>query len=127
MRFPDLISLSFRGLFEQKLRTALTLLGVVIGAVLIILSLAVGEGMQEEVARQFALGDRLRRLEVYPGRGDVKAQVPSELLEVKGDMSDSKRKRIQKAIVRHWPAHELSSQKFHSTGKCCARSKRSRM
>ncbi|MFQ5731333.1 MAG: ABC transporter permease [Planctomycetaceae bacterium] len=102
MRVADLVSMAFRGLFEQKLRTALTLLGVVIGAVLIILSLAVGEGMQEEVARQFNLGDRLRRLDVFPGRGDVDSRMPPELLEVKAEMSDAKRKRIRKAIVRHW-------------------------
>jgi len=102
MRFSDLLGLSFRGLFEQKLRTALTLTGVVIATVLIMLSLSAGEGMQAEVARQFSFGDRLRQIEVYPGQGTAESQIPKEKLDVEGSLSDEKRERIKQALIRQW-------------------------
>jgi putative ABC transport system permease protein len=102
MRFLDLFGLSLRGLYEQKLRTALTLAGVVIATVLIMLSLSAGEGMQAEVARQFSFGDRLRQIEVYPGRGSPEERVPKEKLKIEGTMSAEKRERIKQAIIREW-------------------------
>jgi putative ABC transport system permease protein len=102
MRFTDLFGLSFRGLFEQKLRTALTLSGVVIATVLIMLSLSAGEGMQAEVARQFSFGDRLRQIEVYPGQGRPESRIPKDKLDIDPSLSADKRDRIKQAIVRQW-------------------------
>lgn len=102
MRFADLLALAFRGLFERKLRTVLALLGVVIASVLIILCLAASEGMQLEIARQFDLGDRLRRIRVYPGRGKPEEAIPESKLKVEGEMTDAKRERIKQAMIRDW-------------------------
>lgn len=102
MRISDLLRMAFRGLLERKLRTALALLGVVIASVLIILCLAASEGVQDEVVRQFNLGDRLRRIEVYAGRGRTEEAVPPKLLKIQGKMSAEKRERIRRAVVDHW-------------------------
>lgn len=102
MRFADLLALAFRGLFERKLRTFLALLGVVIASVLIILCLAASEGMHLEIARQFDMGDRLRRIRVFPGTAAPEQAIPAEKLKVVGEMSDAKRKRIRQAIIRDW-------------------------
>lgn len=118
MRFADLLALAFRGLFERKLRTFLALLGVVIASVLIILCLAASEGMHLEIARQFDMGDRLRRIRVFAGQADPEEAIPAEKLKVVGEMSEAKRKRIKQAIIRDWnrkhfkPKIPLTSEKL---------------
>lgn len=47
MKKIDLISMSVRNLWRRKLRTALTILGVVIGACSIILMLSLGLAMEK--------------------------------------------------------------------------------
>ena len=47
MRLNDLISMALKNLFSRKLRTFLTVLGVVIGATSIIVMLSLGFGLQQ--------------------------------------------------------------------------------
>ena len=49
MRMIDLITMSIRSLWRRKLRTALTILGVVIGTVSIVLMLSLGIAMDENM------------------------------------------------------------------------------
>ena len=44
MRLIDLLTLSLAALWQQKMRTALTLLGVIVGSFILVMCLSVGQG-----------------------------------------------------------------------------------
>lgn len=72
MKTFDLISMCFRNLFRRKMRTVLTVLGVVIGTCAIIVTVSLGLGMtkiQEEALAQ--MGD-LTKIEIYNRGGGGK-------------------------------------------------------
>ena len=47
MRFPDLLSMSLNNLRRRKLRTFLTVLGVIIGTASIVVMVSLGIGLNE--------------------------------------------------------------------------------
>ena len=47
MRFSDLLTMSVNNLFRRKLRTFLTVLGVVIGTASIVVMVSIGIGLKE--------------------------------------------------------------------------------
>jgi putative ABC transport system permease protein len=89
-------------LFQQKVRTLLTVLGVVIGAFVLSMSLSIGQGVEEVAMRQLRRNDQLRKIEVMPGYGDRDSGIPPEELQVKGSMSDAKRQRLRDGLIRRW-------------------------
>lgn len=67
MRFIDLLSLSCRTLINQKLRSALTLLGLVIGIAAVVILTSIGRGIHRFVLAEFTqFGTHL--LGVSPGK-----------------------------------------------------------
>ncbi|MCH8828242.1 MAG: ABC transporter permease, partial [Planctomycetes bacterium] len=102
MRFLDILRLSFQSLWQQKVRALLTLIGVITGTFLIVLSLSIGEGVKIAVLQKFSKGERLRTIEVMPGRGSAEDRVPAEKLKLFKSMSEAKRERIRKAIIDRW-------------------------
>ncbi len=102
MRFTDILRLSMSALFQHKLRTVLTLLGVTFGTFVLIGSLSIGSGVQETILREASKHAELRRIEVLgavPPRTKAKAAVT-------GTMSEEKRQRLQKALAQNEPADE---------------------
>lgn len=65
MRISDLISMSVRSLWRRKLRTALTVLGVIIGTVSIVLMLSLGIAMDQNMEEQFAQWGDLTLVNIY--------------------------------------------------------------
>lgn len=70
MKISDLIMMSVRSLWRRKLRTFLTILGVVIGASSIILMLSLGIAMDSNFKEQLAGMQSLTIIEVYPNNWD---------------------------------------------------------
>lgn len=71
MKLSDLFSVSLRGLTTNKLRSALTMLGVIIGVASVIALVSVGEGARREVIESFeSIGTNILRL--YVQRWDVR-------------------------------------------------------
>jgi putative ABC transport system permease protein len=105
MRIRDLISLALSALWRQKTRTALTLLGVVIGSCILVISLSVGTGVRKTVYRLLRENDRLRQIEVFPDFiSDGAPEPPPEAIEVKGKMNEGRRERIQRVLRAQWLA-----------------------
>lgn len=52
MRISDLLKMGFRNLFRRKVRTILTVLGVVIGCLFIIITISIGHGMDKSFETQ---------------------------------------------------------------------------
>lgn len=53
MRISDLIKMGLRNLFRRKARTALTVLGVIIGTISIVIMVSIGIGMNNSFDKQF--------------------------------------------------------------------------
>lgn len=65
MRFPDLLIMSINNLRRRKLRTVLTVLGVVIGTASIVVMVSLGIGLNEMTIEQIASYGSLTTIEVY--------------------------------------------------------------
>ena len=71
MRYKEILRMSYESLLAQKLRTALTVLGMVIGVSSVIVLVSLGEGAKKYVLREFeGLGANL--IVVQPGKSDKK-------------------------------------------------------
>src|SRR5947208_335411 len=107
MRTADLLRLALAALWRHKVRTLLTLSGVVAGTFLLVVSIAIGRGVEEATLRQLRKNDQLRKIMVFPSAQPVEAVIPPGDLIVEGDMSDAKRQRLRRSLVRHWPRRSL--------------------
>ena len=69
MSTRDLLSMALRNLLKRKLRTFLTVLGVVIGTASIVVMVSIGIGMNESFARQLEDWGSLQVINVYSPNG----------------------------------------------------------
>ena len=65
MRFSDLLSMSVNNLRRRKLRTFLTVLGVVIGTASIVVMVSLGIGLNELTMEQIASYGSLTEISIY--------------------------------------------------------------
>ncbi len=98
MRFFDLISLPLAALWQQKVRTLLTTLGVVFGAFVLAASLSIGQGVQDIIARMSRRSDLLRKIQVTERYSPSVSDKVNEQIEVKGQFDDARKQRLQQAI-----------------------------
>ena len=66
MKWTDILAESLHNLLRRRLRSALTMLGVVIGACAIIVTLSLGYGAQEAQMRLMEETTNLRLVQIYP-------------------------------------------------------------
>lgn len=69
MRWTDILLLSLQNLKRRRLRTLLTMLGVVIGTAAIVVTLSLGAGAEEAQMKALEKSSNLRLIEVYPYYG----------------------------------------------------------
>jgi|SRR5579884_3634985 len=120
MRFADLLVLSFSALSRHKARTALTVLGIVFGTLVLSVSVSTCIGVQETILREYLKHGELREITVRaarkPAEEDLKEPVREEtpavcgvsvaaslsrnVLPVRGVMSAERRERLEKEILR---------------------------
>ncbi len=99
MKFSDLIRFAFHSLTQHKLRSSLTLLGVILGAFLVIVTISIGQGVQEVIPRLIRRNDQLRQIRVEPNweREQLVAVAEEALV---GVMSDERRVRLTERTKR---------------------------
>jgi putative ABC transport system permease protein len=102
VRLADILGIALSALYQQKVRTLLTTLGVVIGTFILVVSLAIGQGVEQVVRHEFGRNDQLRQIQVHTSYRVREANIPPEELVVKGSMSEAKRERLRKALIRWW-------------------------
>jgi putative ABC transport system permease protein len=105
VRTIDLVTFGLSALRRQKLRATLTLLGVAIGSATLVISLAVGIGVQRVIDKQFSEETQLRQVTVFPshdGLDESLVGVPESVRSIEGSMSEAKRERIRKLHVMRW-------------------------
>ena len=66
MRISDLIKMGLRNLGRRKARTALTVIGVVIGTISIMLMIAIGQGLNYNFEQQIMENGSMTIIEIYP-------------------------------------------------------------
>lgn len=71
MNKRDMISMALRNLLKRKVRTILTVLGVVIGTASIVVMVSIGIGMNKGFAEQLESWGSLQVINVYPSGGMV--------------------------------------------------------
>lgn len=102
MRFVDLLRLSFSAMAQQKVRTILTTLGVLFGSCVLVLSLSLGQGVQETVEREYQRYAEILHVEVQPGWSSSKEKPPPEKLKLPDTLSPERKRRLVKEIIRRW-------------------------
>lgn len=102
MKFTDIVSLSLLAIRRQKTRTALSLIGVVIGSLMLLFALASRSGVQDAITRVFSMSKQLRQIHVSPDWSVDENEIPAEELEVDRDLDEALRARLRKMLIRHW-------------------------
>jgi putative ABC transport system permease protein len=102
MRLADLIYLPLIALWQQKVRTLLTTLGVVFGSYVLAASLSIGQGVQNTFEKLAERSNSLRKVSVTPGLAPSSAKTQPVPVEVKGNTTDEKRERIREALSQVW-------------------------
>lgn len=100
MRATDILGLALSELRQHRVRTALTTLGVVFGALVLTASISIGLGVQQTI-RSSASDEALRHIEVWPDwRGEATDPNGTDAIQVQGQMSEARRERIRRALAR---------------------------
>ena len=105
MRTRDLLSFGLTTFRRQKLRSFLTLAGVLIGCTTLTVSLSISLGIQKAIDEQFHKEENLRQITVFPSHDNQDESiedVPQAILDVPGRMSEAKRERIRKLQIERW-------------------------
>jgi putative ABC transport system permease protein len=105
MSARELTRFAIGGLWRQKVRTALTLVGVTVGTCALAFSLSLGIGLRAFIDKEFTGRDEFWRVIVHPkdSPNDSK-DVPPEKVTVHGNISDERKERIKEALVERYLA-----------------------
>jgi putative ABC transport system permease protein len=101
MRFLELVRFALGGLWRQKVRTMLTLVGVIVGTCALAFSLALGFGLRAFIDREFQSKDDFWRITVRIEHRPIgEGEVPPDKIAVQGTMSDERRERLREALTQ---------------------------
>ena len=101
MRTTQLIRFAVGGLWRQKVRTALTLVGVTVGTCALVFSLSLGMGLRAFVDNEFKSRDDFWRVNVRTTEpAPDESTIPADLIEVKGAFSAERKARIRESLVQ---------------------------
>jgi putative ABC transport system permease protein len=123
MRTTDLLGMALAALWQQKGRTALTLLGVLLGTCMLAVSLSLGQGLQELATAELTKDDRLRKVGVHPGYSAPavdESAIPPEEIKVVGNMSEEKRQRLRQFLVAQWQRRQPATPNLLTDDKLAA-------
>lgn len=81
MKISDLISMCFKNLTRRKVRTFLTVIGVVVGTCAIVVMISIGVGMKETQEKMLAQMGDLTMIEVYNYNSSSKNKLDDAVLE----------------------------------------------
>lgn len=90
MRISDLLKMGFRSLFRRKVRTILTVLGVIIGCLFIIITISIGHGMDKSFETQVKEFGSLTMITIYTW-GDI--------YDESGNWTGSQQQKLDKNLV----------------------------
>jgi putative ABC transport system permease protein len=105
MRYGELTRFAIGGLWRQKVRTALTLVGVTVGTCALAFSLALGFGLRAFIDNEFKGRDDFWRVIVHVQEPPADPNdAPPEKGVVLGEMSEARRERMREALIDRYLA-----------------------
>jgi putative ABC transport system permease protein len=116
VRFADVLGLALVALWQRKLRTVLTLLGVIFGTLVLVASLSLGRGVQDTIVREYSRHNQLRNIQVHPGRGRP-GDAPEEELRIEGEVNAERRQRLRTALAERWQMRNSSRPQMRLTSE----------
>ncbi len=109
MKIFDVIRMAFRNLFRSKIRTVLTVLGIVIGTTAIIIMLSLGIAINVSYKEQMSMMGDLSVITVYPNyEQTVQPRRRDEWVEPKIYESDIEKIRVIENVEAVTPFYETS-------------------
>ena len=102
MRVADLIRMSIENLWSRRWRTALNLIGVVIGSMLMILMFAGTRGVSSSLRALLDSNHAARIIYVQPGVRNEAVDVPEDAVHVAGELDALQRMLIGKRFEQEW-------------------------
>jgi putative ABC transport system permease protein len=100
VRTADILRFALGALLQQKVRTLLTTLGVVLGTFVLVASVSVGRGVRDKILSVFQRSDMLRRIEVGADYSVDEEKVSEEVKRIPESVSEAKRERLRQALLR---------------------------
>lgn len=101
----QLLKFALGGLWRQKVRTALTLVGVTVGTCALAFSVSLGLGLRQFIDTEFKGRDDFWRVLVRVEEPPPdESAIPPGKVAVQGAMSDARRARIREALVDRYHA-----------------------
>ncbi|HJZ55458.1 MAG TPA: ABC transporter permease [Gemmataceae bacterium] len=108
MKARELVRFALGGLWRQKVRTILTLIGVTVGTCALAFSLALGFGLRAFIDNEFQGRDDFWRIHVHLAEPPADpATIPPEKIAVTGQMSADRRERIRQALIEKYQTTSL--------------------
>ena len=105
MTTRELTRFALGGLWRQKVRTILTLIGVTVGTCALAFSLSLGFGLRAFIVNEFQSRDEFWRINVMVGDPPTEAKdAPRDKVEVRGNVSEERKKRLEEALVERFLA-----------------------
>ena len=106
MRTPDLIRAALGGLWRQKARSTLTLLGVAVGTTALAYTLSLGVGLREFIENEFKSRREFWLLNAHPknyGRELIpEKDIPPDEIAVGDDMPPDRRDRLRQKLIQDY-------------------------
>lgn len=103
MSLSQLVRFALGGLWRQKVRTVLTLIGVLVGTAALVFSLALGLGLRAFIEKEFKDREGFWRVTVRVTEPTPDPdKVPAEKVAVTGDMAPDRRARLREALARRY-------------------------
>ena len=100
MNLVQLLKFALGGLWRQKVRTALTLVGVSVGTCALAFSVSLGLGLRAFIDTEFKGREDFWRVVVRVDEPPPdESTIPPDKIAVRGSMSDERRARIREALV----------------------------
>jgi putative ABC transport system permease protein len=105
MTTRELTRFALGGLWRQKVRTILTLVGVTVGTCALAFSLALGFGLHAFIEKEFQGRDEFWRINVMVGEPLAEAKdAVADKVKVHGNVSEERRARLHEALVERFLA-----------------------
>ena len=107
MKIFDLLLMSMSNLWKRKLRTVLTVLGVVIGITSIVVMVALGNGLKQSMLESYQTYSSMTQIQVYRGSDSYFTATTSSATEiVNGQSNQTEEKNLDDAFVAELLAME---------------------
>lgn len=112
MKWRDTIEMAVHNLLQRRGRSVLNLLGVVVGCTMLLMAAAGGQGVIGAIESLFERSEFARQIHGSPDHEFGQADVPDDAIQVKGDMSEKRRKRISKVLQQEWKSENRTRKTY---------------